>query len=106
MVCLNLNISVYRVLGLPDTEYTEQLFNLMDVDESGQIDFREFITGALIGSLHRQITKHHYIITQTQTYQQQEVPFIGLTAAISFPTSDRNSTAESNNHGGESQVCF
>jgi hypothetical protein len=37
----------YRVLGLPDTPYTQNLFHLLDVDESGSIDFREFITGTL-----------------------------------------------------------
>jgi Ca2+-binding EF-hand superfamily protein len=35
------------VLGLPDTPYTQNLFHLLDVDESGSIDFREFITGTL-----------------------------------------------------------
>ncbi len=54
-----------RVLGLPDTEYTEHLFHLMDVDESGQIDFREFITGT--HTLHTTLYTLHRVNKGTHT---------------------------------------
>ena len=34
-------------IGLPETPEVQEIFHLMDVDDNGDIDFREFITGLL-----------------------------------------------------------
>ena len=49
----NLDIEQFRTaLGLPDSKYVTELFNMLDVTESGTIDFREYIAGRALISQH------------------------------------------------------
>jgi Ca2+-binding EF-hand superfamily protein len=42
----DINYNEFReALGLPDSEYVERLFNLLDVDESGSISWKKYISG-------------------------------------------------------------
>lgn len=47
--CGSLNLEQFRsALNLPDSKYVTELFHLLDVNESGDIDFREYIAGRAI----------------------------------------------------------